>query len=266
MKNLFLLAVALLWLLTVSTKSIAQTKSGKIQAGYFATFGRYATEAEVSYWMSQPEQPTVAQYANLNKQWLKGQPGGSEPTAVIQRAYSNVMGRQPTAAEINYWLTTKPMYAELFANNISWMNSNVNNDNGGKAAMIKKSYQTVFSRLPSQAELNYWIGQPTVPYTTLLALHQSWRLANAGSSTQATGNSIKCGVVLGNVSVVGVDPPLANQIRDVPGGSSLIAAPGVNLIGQDGGGLVASGGGNLVASGGGNLVASGGGNLVSKID
>lgn len=257
MKNLFLLAVALIGLLTVSTESVAQTKKSKILAGYFLAFGRGATDGELNYWMGQPEK-SVADYVNTNKTWLQGQTG--EATAVIQRAYADVLGRQPTGGEINNWIGYKLTYADLFSRNLTWMNSNPS----GKQDAIKAAYRTVFGRDAQPGELTYWQSQTTMPYTKLVAAHQTWKNANSPGVCRG-GSSVACGTSLGPINTALVVPAMVGQFNAVPGASVVMDRSGFSLVASGGGNLVASGGGNLVASGGGNisvanLVASGGGN------
>ncbi len=250
MKNLFLLTVALMGLLMVSTESVAQTKKSKILAGYFLAFGRGATDGEVNYWMGQPEK-SVGDYVTMNKTWLQGQTG--EATAVIQRAYADVLGRQPTGGEINNWIGAKLTYADLFSRNLAWMNGNPS----GKQDAIRASYRAVFGREAQPGELTYWQNQGTIPYSKLVAVHQTWKNANTSGAGLCTGNSIACGTSLGPVNTAAISSEMAGQFNAVTGAAAVMDRSGLTLVASGGGNLVASGGGNISLA---SLVASGGGN------
>lgn len=262
MKHAFLLTIAVLGLLAAPSVIMAQSKPGKIIMAYTLALGRGPTAAEGTYWMGQPEK-SLSDYTVGHKSWLQGQ--AYEAEQVIRRGYFDAFGFQPDALELKYWMNSKPTYAELFSNNLNFMNGQADNQKAKKMLMINASYQNAFGRNADQGELNYWMSQPTIAYGRLTAIHQTYKNTNSK-------NQVTCGATLGPVSTFAVSRPLADQCQGIAGGSSVVNSSNITLvkpdksplISQDGGGLVASGGGNLVASGGGNLVASGGGNLVAS--
>ncbi len=75
--------------------------AGGIHLCYQAAFNRYATDAEINYWMGR--QPTMDFMYNYLRTWMRSTNGGTDRVNVIQSAYYLVYGRFYTAAEFNYW-------------------------------------------------------------------------------------------------------------------------------------------------------------------
>jgi hypothetical protein len=82
-------------------------------------------------------------------------------TVVITNAYQRYLGRTPDSAGLAYWLgqMKKGLTDEHLESNFIGSTEYIKNHGGAGAGWVKGMYQDLLGRTPSQAELDYWVGQ-----------------------------------------------------------------------------------------------------------
>ena len=208
----------------------------------------------------------------------------------IQASYMLAMGKKPTQAEENYWMSQKingDMLKTLYENHRQWLQSNPE----VKKDMIRRSFKNSYGRTPSESEVNTNMKQNWT-YVDWMNNHIAWLKKTPSDFEQAikfayqnvlnrqpssselsfwkgkgtmayyavaacvdqckrSGNSSNCAS-----NVLGSGSGYAQTVNVSPS----VAASASGLIGQAGGNVVAAGGANVVAAGGANVIAVGGGN------
>jgi hypothetical protein len=206
----------------------------------------------------------------------------------IQASYLLALGKKPTAAELNYWMSQTingDMLKTLYENHRNWLQGNPE----VKKDMIRRSFKNSYGRNPNDNEVNTNM-QLNWTYTDWMNNHTAWLKKSSNDYEKAiqfafqnvmgryptsselsfwkgkgamayyvvascveqcknSGNSSNC-----NSNVFGTSTRFADAINVAP----KVAASANNLIGQAGGNVVAPGGANVVSAGGANVVAAGG--------
>lgn len=222
-------------------------KKERIQSAYMLAFGRKATSGEENYWTSQPDK-TLSAYLDNHRSFAYNQDEATRK-AIITKSYLDILGRNPTTQEIQYWLPQRKLYYELTQNHIQYLVTNPSE----YEKVIQRSYTAVLKRNADAGEITYWKSIGTLSYAVLLSCHYEWKKRNGAAAKKTSGQN--------NVSEDG------NYLQTVPVSSSIAneikAAAGGNVVAPGGGNVIAPGGGNVVSPGGGNVIAAGGGNVIA---
>lgn len=105
------------------------------QRAYRDALERQPTEAEVAYW--KPRNACYDEVLAANRAWLSSPAGAQERRGMIERGYRASFGREPTQAELDYWMAqltkapapfrcsgdTVDTGAELTCANLEWLYS-----------------------------------------------------------------------------------------------------------------------------------------------
>ena len=208
----------------------------------------------------------------------------------IQASYLLAMGKKPTTAEVNYWMSQSisgDVLKTLYENHRKWLQTNPD----AKKEMIRRSFKNSYGRTPSESEVNTNMQQAWT-YTDWMNNHNAWlkktpsdyeqairfayqnvvgRQPNSSELTYWKGRGAMAYYVVASCveqckrsgssancasNVFGTGSSFAETINVAPS----VAASASGLIGAAGGNVVAPGGGNVVSAGGANVVAAGGGN------
>ncbi len=216
-----------------------QTKEGTIQLSYYVAFGRHPNAAELSYWMSQPDQNLV-QRVEGHRNFLRQ--SAEEAYQAIARSYISAYGVGTSDDQIRNHLKDRPTFSEMMDRHVSYMRGR------DRSGLVTNAFQKVYGRAASAAEIQYWQGVGDITYDQLVARLETNRRLGRGTRE----NNVLSNQNLGPVTTSLLSPGLASQLRSVTGG---------NVIASGSGNVIASGSGNVIASGSGNVIASGSGNL-----
>lgn len=228
-----LLLALVLFLCT--TDASAQSRDEVINGSYFVVFGRFAHSGEMRHWRQNVGNRNLAQLVELHRAYLKA--NQSEREEAVRRSYMDAFGWPPSADELRYWSSENKTYGELMSNHINnWLNVYADK----KAVVIRQSYYKVFNRNATDAEVRYWMQQPTYSFVQLVAMHSTWKQKNQNSSTVT---SVLPNLNTNNISTIRLSPQAI---------SAVVAAGGANVVAPGGGNVIAAGGGNVVSAGGGN--------------
>jgi len=252
MKKVLLFFVLFLSFVFCFSQSPIQIRRERIQSSYMLALGRAPSESEITYWQGRADAKTISDFVANHKTYI-GQDAGTR-RAVIIKAYNDALGRNPTAAEIDYWSKYNQTYVELMKAHVQWLAGNP----AEYEKVISRSYQFELGRQPAAAEIAYWKTQGVLSYLILVGCHEDWKRRNnnngsapktSGASTIASGSSL--------VIQVPISATVAQEAHVLSG---LLSTNGGNVIAAGGGNVIAAGGGNVIAAGGGNVIAAGGGN------
>ncbi len=194
-----------------------------IRRSYEEMFGREPTHAELTYWRSdvRKRKHTYVDLIRYHQRW-------NAAPAVVDETYKVVFGRGPTPTELNYWLD--PSRRENVGGtpaatvedwHMTWLLSP-----SGKSelpAMITRSYQTVFHRVPTANELSFWesdVRAKRHTYRDLVAYHQQWLKHPAGDGHAGNGQAGRSHM---NLRVSAPDPGLG--ITEITSASFAISGP-----------------------------------------
>jgi len=89
--------------------------------------------------------------------------------SLVQAAYEQILGRVPSAAEVNYWV--QPLQSgwtdEAFQATLAASSEDLQKHGGAGATWIQGLYQSILGRASSSAEVNYWLSKLTSGMTAL---------------------------------------------------------------------------------------------------
>lgn len=225
--------VVLTILVAGNTGLQAQSKDEIINGSYFVAFGRFANSSELNYWRSNVGSRNIPQMVSNHKDYLKSDLNERQQT--VTRSYMDAFGWSPSKDELNYWVPQNKTYAELMSNHINnWLNLYKDK----KEHVIRQSYYKVFNRNATADEVKYWMGQPTLPFVQLVAIHTTWKQKNqAASKMGAPAPNIRSN----GISTFGLSSAAVAQV---------VAAGGANVVSAGGANVVSAGGANVVSAGG----------------
>lgn len=98
---------------------------------------------------------------------------GQSRDSMVRESYSEALGREPQAGEVNYWVgrTDWRTRADL----IKFHRDFLKKDAGAAREAVVASYQRVLKRAPSEGEINYWLPQVQKNGTTCAELEANHR-------------------------------------------------------------------------------------------
>ncbi|MGE3756873.1 MAG: hypothetical protein AB7H97_03910 [Pseudobdellovibrionaceae bacterium] len=107
----------------------------------------------VDYLVSSPQ--TRAWLVAQHVAWMNTVPAAEED--VLRRAYRNLLGREPSAYELQSWMNAvNPSYLNLSGQFTSWLNTAAGV--GDRTRIVNDAYQTYLLRPPSAAESSSWVN------------------------------------------------------------------------------------------------------------
>lgn len=216
-----------------SIKSFSQ-QDERIKAAYMLAFGRLPGSDELNYWLGRGNL-SIAQLIVFHRQGFTEYPNLHRETII--NSYIDALGRNPSEDEIKYWMNGDNIYIQLMSNHMqllkssSWENQKV----------IKLSYTTVFQRVPSKAEINFWKKKGVTPFFLLAGYHEYYKRNNkseAGSSGTINLEN------LASVSTILLSRAIATEVSKFisHNGSAIIS----HVISQHGGNIIVAGSGNIL--------------------
>jgi hypothetical protein len=226
-----------------------QLRRERIQSSYMLALGRNPSEAEINYWQGRTDANTIADFVKNHKAYI-GQDAGTR-RAIIIKSYNDILGRNPSQGEIDYWAKYNSTYSELTKNHVQWLAGNP----GEYENVIRRSYQFYLKRQPNADEIRYWKSQGTLSYLMLVACHEDWVKRGGNRAQTGSGAGLNANSVL--VNKIQISPTIAREAKSFAG---VVASGGGNIVASGAGNIVAAGAGNVVAAGAGNIVAAGAGN------
>ncbi len=215
-----------------------------VEQAYQIAFGRYATPAELQFWVSRPaNDPRLANVNTLvaaHLAWLRTAPSEQNATAqrALHAALNGVAGIDSPAVIHNAVVDMlagrngggyRGLVSYLEQPQVrQWYVGLAQSANGGQPApstarneMVEQAYQIAFGRNPTPAELQFWVSRPAndprlANVNTLVAAHLAW-LRTAPSEQNATAQRALHAALNG---VAGIDSPavIHNAVGDMLAG------------------------------------------------
>jgi hypothetical protein len=86
-----------------------ERETTRVQTDYMTYLGRSASSSEVSYWVNQfasgqTNENLVAGFTGSNEYFTVANKGNDDRATWINSVYQDVLGRTPSASEVQYWL------------------------------------------------------------------------------------------------------------------------------------------------------------------
>jgi|ERR1035437_503127 hypothetical protein len=222
----FLFAILLCFF---SIKSFSQ-QDERIKASYMIAFGRIPMPSELNYWLGRGYL-SIFQLIELHRQGFTEYPTNLQRETIIN-SYIDALGRNPSEDEIKYWMNGDNIYIQLMSNHMQLLKY----DNWENQKVIQLSYATVFHRVPTNAEINFWLKRGVTPFFLLVGYHEYYK----GKNKSEIGSSGTVNLQnLASVSTISLSPAIALEASKYisHNGSAIIS----HIISQHGGNIIVAG-------------------------
>ena len=151
----------------------------------------------------------------------------------IEASYNAAFCRPPRPEELQFW-SSDPRSASLdglVAAHRVWLKQTPTD----RQAMITRSYQMEFQRSPHADEMAFWDGQVAEKgYTCadLLALHETWKKANAPSAASAVAPAQRRYMIFFDYTVAGLMAIAQENVTGIAASYRSLGATRIDLVGH----------------------------------
>lgn len=205
----------------------------RIHASYIIAFGRDAIPEELNYWLGRGNF-SISQLMQFHKAAFTDYPNLHR--ASITRSYMDALGRKSSENEMKYWINTSDNYAQLLNKHMQFLQSNSRENE----KVVRLAYTTVYNRLPSGAEINFWKKKHTTPFFLLVAHLEDYKKKNENEAGKSNNFNLE---YLSSITTVMLSPALVAEVFTFMKNNGKSVAP--NFIKQNGKNIIVAGKGDV---------------------